>query len=113
MTNREVIAVNQDSLGIEGFKYSSNDSIEVWFKPLEHGNWAMCFLNRGIVPKDVAFNFQKQNVSDDLSGMKIAKADYTLRNLWAHRNIGTTKKELKAVVLGHDVLMVELVKVEK
>jgi alpha-galactosidase len=116
LTNKEVIAVDQDSLGVEGFryvasdKYSSNDSIEVWFKPLEQGNWATCFLNRGIVPKDVVFNFQKQNVSDDLSGMKIEKADYTIRNLWTHKNIGTTKKELKAVVPGHDVLMLELVK---
>jgi len=28
LTNREVIAVDQDSLGIEGFKYADNDSLE-------------------------------------------------------------------------------------
>ncbi len=110
LMNKEVIAVDQDSLGIEGLKYFSNDSVEVWFKPLEKGNWAMCFLNRSPNPKNVSFNFQKESVSDNLSGRKIEDAAYTLHNLWTDKNIGTTKKELKAVVPGHDVLMLELVK---
>ena len=47
LTNKEVIAVNQDALGVEGFKYSAKDGVEVWFKPLSNDAWAMCFLNRG------------------------------------------------------------------
>ena len=35
LTNKEVIAVNQDALGVEGFAYSANEGVEVWFKPLE------------------------------------------------------------------------------
>ena len=35
LTNKEVIAVNQDALGVEGFKYSAKDGVEVWFKPLK------------------------------------------------------------------------------
>jgi len=110
LTNKEVIAVDQDSLGIEGFKYSSNDSVEIWFKPLEQGNWAMCFLNRGTTPKPVSFDFLKEQVTDSLSGRGIENAEYTLHNLWTHKDIGTTKKKLRGVVSGHDVSMLELVR---
>ena len=110
LTNKEVIAVDQDSLGIEGFRYSSIDSVEIWFKPLEKDNWAMCFLNRSVAPRDISFDFQKENIVDDISGKKVENADYVVRNLWMHKNIGTTKKELKAVVSGYDILMLELVK---
>jgi len=112
LTNKEVIAVDQDSLGIEGFKYSSNDSVELWFKPLEKGNWAMCFLNRSVNPKTVSFGHENGDVTDTLSGRTtdFAHAIYTVRDLWKHKNIGTTQTDLKAVVPGHDVLMLELIK---
>lgn len=45
LTNKEVIAVNQDS-GIQAFKYSDKDSIEIWAKLLDRGDWTVCFLNR-------------------------------------------------------------------
>src|SRR4051794_39585205 len=41
LMNRDVIAVNQDSLGVQGFRYAARDSVEFWFKPLVGGEWAM------------------------------------------------------------------------
>lgn len=112
LENEEAIAVDQDSLGVEGFTYSSADSVEVWFKPLMKGDWAMCFLNRSISPKNVAFDFQKENVFDSLSGRNAGFENtmYKLRDLWAGKNIGTTQKPLEAVVPGHDVLMLRLIR---
>lgn len=112
LTNKDVIAVDQDSLGVEGFKYSANDSVEVWFKPLEKGDWAVCFLNRSIEPKKVSFDWGKEIVSDSLSGRntRFNNTDYSLVNLWTKKNIGTTKKTLNAEVAGHDVLMFKLIK---
>jgi len=46
LTNKEVIAANQDPLGIQGFRYASKDSLETWIKPLKGGDWAIIFLNR-------------------------------------------------------------------
>lgn len=112
LTNSEVIAVDQDSLGIEGFRFSSKDSVEIWFKPLEKGNWAMCFLNQGVNSKNVSFGSENGDVTDTLSGRATDFANilYTVRDLWAHKDIGTTEKDLKAVVPGHAVLMLELIK---
>jgi len=113
LTNKEVIAVDQDSLGIEGFKYSSRDSVDVWFKPLEKGDWAMCFLNKRTIPQDVSFDFAREKVLDHLSGERLGNGPYSIRNIWTHKDIGTTQKVFETTVPGHDVLMLRLVKTSK
>ena len=112
LTNKSVIAIDQDSLGIEGFKYSSKDSLEIWFKPLVKGDWAICFLNRSLKPQKVSFNWHNEAVTDSLSGRN-AQFDNTLYNiedLWNNKNIGTTKEALNTVVPAHDVLILRLKK---
>lgn len=110
LTNREVIAVNQDSLGIQGFQYSVKDKLETWFKPLKDGGWAVCFLNRNDSPQDVNFDWTKEVVVDSLSSRNLDNMTvaYKIRNLWTKKESGTTKKPLKAVVPPHDVLMLRL-----
>lgn len=110
LTNKEVIAVDQDSLGIQGFKYSSGDSVEVWFKPLQNNEWAACFLNRSLKIKQIAFDWNKENVIDTVSGRKINSQSnlYKIRDLWTKKEMGTTEKILNAEVPGHDVLMIKL-----
>jgi alpha-galactosidase len=112
LTNKEVIAIDQDSLGVEGFKYSAKDSVEIWFKPLVNNDWAMCVLNRSLKPQNISFNWSREVVSDSLSKRDAAfdKTAYSLRNLWTKEDAGTTEKELKAEVPGHDVLVLKLSK---
>ena len=110
LTNKEVIAVNQDRLGIEGFKYSTRDNIEIWFKPLADNAWAMCVLNRGTTPQKVTFDWNTEKVADDFSkrDAHFDTTTYGLRDLWAKKDIGTTKEPLNTEVPGHDVLMLRL-----
>ncbi|MFL5560775.1 MAG: glycoside hydrolase family 27 protein [Gemmatimonadaceae bacterium] len=110
LMNRDVVAVDQDSLGVEGFRYSANDSLEVWFKPLAHGDWAMAVLNRARTPRHVAFDWPAQAVSDSISGRtaSFATTRYAVRDLWSKRDLGTTQRSLAADVPPHDVLMVRL-----
>jgi alpha-galactosidase len=110
LINKEVIAVDQDSLGIQGFKYSSADSVEVWFKPLINNEWAACFLNRSLKIKQISFDWNNENVIDNISGEKIDIKNnlYKIRNLWTKKEMGTTEKILNADIPGHDVLMIKL-----
>ncbi|MGQ1889674.1 glycoside hydrolase family 27 protein [Thermophagus sp. OGC60D27] len=110
LTNQEVIAVNQDSLGIQGFKYNNLDSLEVWFKPLSHDEWAVCFLNRRDQPAVIEFEWKKENVVDEIFGFETAfnEKPYSIRNLWTKKNIGKTKKAFNATVPPHDVIMLRL-----
>jgi alpha-galactosidase len=112
LTNREVIAVNQDKLGIQAFKYSSHDKLDAWFKPLENGDWAMALLNREDKPKIIAFNWKRETVRDDHArrNARFDKTVYRIRDLWKHEDLGTTKDILNAVVPGHDILILRLSK---
>jgi alpha-galactosidase len=112
LTNRNVIAVDQDPLGIQGFTYAEDGDLEIWFKPLENEDWAMCILNRGTTPRHVEFSWQEEKVEDDfadreaLFGFRV----YRVRDLWTGEDMGTTQTPLQATVAGHDVLMVRLIR---
>jgi alpha-galactosidase len=111
LTNKEVIAVNQDSLGVQGFKYSVNDSVETWFKPLKNGDWAVGFLNRNKAkPVEINFDWQEQVIIDTLSKavLDAKQITFKIRNLWTKKDAGNTKKPLKAIVPPHDILMLRL-----
>ena len=110
LTNRDVIAVNQDSLGVQGFRYGVRDSVEIWFKPLVGGDWALTFLNRATSPRSVAFDWVHESVVDSLAkrDAQFATTRYQLRNLWTKQSAGTTARPLVATVPGRDVLMLRL-----
>lgn len=112
LTNKEVIAVNQDKLGIEGFKYSDRDSLEVWVKPLENDNWAVCFLNRSHAPVQVNFNWKNEIITDTLFKMTLnaSQQTYKIRNLWTHTMQGDTQKPLTTMLPAHDVVVLRLSK---
>jgi len=112
LTNREVIAIDQDSLGIQGFRQSKVDSLEIWFKPLKNGDWALCFFNRGSKTADVNFNWKEQVIYDDVAKLELRfdKQPYILHDLWTKKDIGTTGQMLKSKIASHDVLMLRLKK---
>jgi alpha-galactosidase len=112
LTNKEVIAINQDSLGIQAMKYSAKDSLETWVKPLKNGDWAVCFLNRKNSDQPVSFNWSAQVIQDPIANRSLdAKAiTYKIRNLWTKKDAGDTKKALSVIASRHDVVMLRLVK---
>ncbi|MEP6746802.1 MAG: glycoside hydrolase family 27 protein [Bacteroidota bacterium] len=112
LTNKNVIAIDQDAMGVQGFRYSVKDSVETWLKPLQGGDWAICFLNRGAMPQATAFDWKNNSITDSVSKqiLNAASTEYKLRDVWTDKIIGTTKNMLKATVPSHDVLMLRLSK---
>jgi len=111
LTNKEVIAVNQDSLGIQGFRQEAKDSLEIWLKPLVNEQWALCILNRGTVDRPFSLDWKTFSVTDSLSDRILNTASavsYKIRDLWQHKDLGNTDKPLKAIIPGHDVLCLKL-----
>jgi alpha-galactosidase len=112
LTNKDVIAVDQDEAGIEGFKYSDKDSLEVWVKPLQNDNWAVCFLNRSHAPKKVNFNWKDEVINDTLFNKTpdTKRSTYHIKNLWTHMSAGDSQKPFSATVPSHDVIVLRLSK---
>lgn len=110
LTNKDAIAINQDVLGVQSWRYASKDSVETWFKPLSNGDWAVCFVNRSMQPKKINFDWKNENVNDDLSSKQLnaSTITYKIMDVWTKKNVGTTAKATAGVVPSHDVLMLRL-----
>jgi alpha-galactosidase len=81
--NREAIAINQDSLGVQGKKIvSTPQGTEVWAGPLADGSQAVVLLNRNSAGSEMI------TVKwTDLGWPVDQKAQ--VRDLWAHQDVGT------------------------
>jgi alpha-galactosidase len=110
LTNKELIAINQDKLGIQGFKHSAEDGLEVWVKPLSDGNWAVTFLNRSDVSKKINFDWKKNTFKDLDFGYEadFNKTTFKLKNLWTNKEAGNTKKNFTAELASHDCTTLKL-----
>jgi alpha-galactosidase len=111
VTDKEAIAIDQDALGVQGFKYRVKDSVETWFKPLENGEWAVCFLNRKKVAQHVDIEWSNEIVKDEEVSKREASFNtitYAIRNVWTKKDIGTTAKPFKGELGPHDVILLRL-----
>lgn len=109
LTRKEVIKINQDTLGIQAFKYLALGDLEVWVKPLENGEAAFCFLNRGDQTADLDFDWHKFGIyhrSLKKSGFSLSR-EYRIIDLWDGKNLGTTSQNLVAKIRPHDVLLIK------
>ena len=97
LTNKEVIAIDQDPAAKEGYKLTDEGDREVWVKPLADGSWSVLLLNRG---ENRAFITMK------IQDLDIKKAGtYTIRNLWSHKEEQRTDGLVRAGVPPHGVQM--------
>lgn len=113
LTNKEIIAINQDSLGIQGFKYKKEGTIEVWVKPMANNEWAICFFNRSQQLSDFTFNWERETIKDNVFDKEITfNRDniYKIRDLYQHKVIGNTKKALKQKLEPNQSLVVKIFK---
>lgn len=107
LTNKEAIAVNQDSMGQQARRFMDMGEKEIWAKPLANGELAVCFLNRTESVWHLDYDWRKQTIyfADQVN---IHKKEYVIRDLWKHQDIGTTKKNTVCDIAPHGVLMVRL-----
>ena len=113
LTNKEIIAINQDALGIQGFKYQSENGVDVWVKPLFDENWAVVFLNRSDKTQKINFDWKKHIIEDNDFKfiLNLTSQKYNVRDLWEHINLGNTNKIFQKELAPHDVIAIKLTKV--
>ena len=96
LSNPEVIAINQDDLGVQGKKLSANGSIEVWGGPLKGKKFVMLVLNRGDSSETVSVEWSK--FFDIDSG-----CEALVRDLWLREDLGVLGRSFSATVPRHGV----------
>ena len=100
LTNKEVIAVDQDPTGREGERVWRNGDLEVWSKQLQDGSRAVILLNRGSAEQEISARWEDLGYPNHISA--------SVRNLWQHRDLGKFTEKFSASVLSHAVVMVTI-----
>lgn len=98
LTNKEVIAVNQDPLGRQGRRVWKDGDLEIWGKQLQDGSRAVALLNRGPSRELVPLKWEQIGYPGNLTA--------SVRDLWAHKVIGNFIGRFAAMVESHGVLMI-------
>jgi alpha-galactosidase len=100
LTNREVIAIDQDPLGIQGQRLRKTGEIEVWEKSLSGNNHAVILFNRGKTEQTIAVSWLEIGLSSD--------AAPAVRDLWSGKDLGRVKGTFGARVAPHDVTVIRV-----
>jgi alpha-galactosidase len=97
LTNRDVIAVDQDPLVAQAAASPRDNRVLV--KPLADGAVAVALFNAGDQPVDIA-------TSASAAGLRGARC-YAVRDLWTHTDTPTAG-EIARTVAPHDVVMLRI-----
>jgi alpha-galactosidase len=96
LTNKAVIAVDQDSLGKQGTEVSSSGGLDVLAKPLANGDVSVALFNESGSTATIS--------TTAAAAGKTGASSYTLTNLWTGAN-ATTTGTISASVPAHATVM--------
>ncbi|MGO9611060.1 MAG: hypothetical protein ACLPT4_15655, partial [Verrucomicrobiia bacterium] len=106
LTNAEAIAIDQDSNGVQGVRVSSilstGGTVEVWCKPVgtDGTTKAVALFNRSAVSTNMTANW---------SDISLQPGNATVRDLWAHTNVGTFTDSFSTNVPSHGVALLKII----
>ncbi|KAG7342862.1 alpha-galactosidase [Nitzschia inconspicua] len=96
ISNEEVIALNQDPLGIQGNKRLSMNETEVWAGELSNNEYAIVLFNRSDKEAEIVAKFDEIGIASN--------SPFFVRDIWMHEDLGIAHSGMvTATVASHDV----------
>jgi alpha-galactosidase len=100
LTNRDVIAIDQDPLGKQGDRVSAVGPVEIWSKPLQGGAKAVALFNRDDTALPVTLNLSDVGF----------KGGANAKDIWEAKDLGKLHGAYTATVPRHGVVLLRLTK---
>jgi alpha-galactosidase len=98
LTNPQIIAVDQDSKGVEGHRVWDEGPLEIWSKPLADGSQAVGLFNRDQSELEITLDFKMLGISGPAP----------LHDMWKHEDLGSLNGPYRTVLPKHGVVMLKL-----
>jgi alpha-galactosidase len=98
LTQKKVIAVDQDRAGIQGRRLRKEGNLEVWSKQLQDGSRAVVLLNRGTEDHEITVLWEDLGYPAHLNA--------GVSDLWLRKDLGQHNGKFSATVAPHSVVMV-------
>ena len=100
LTNHDIIAIDQDPLGRQGYPVSYHNDLQVFIKPLQGGDTAVCLFNRGDEAKKLDIQWKDYKIGSDLA----------IRDVWKQQSQGSTATPYHTEIPKHGVVLLRLSK---
>jgi alpha-galactosidase len=104
LLNREVVAVDQDPLGVQGRRVLDGGHNEVWMKPLADGSRAVVLFNRGTDTMAIRCRLEDIGFA--------ATQKVRIRDLWAKKDVALENGAIEGKPKPHDVVMLRVTPVD-
>lgn len=98
LTNKEVVAVDQDAKGVQGRRVAQEGPLEVWAKPLADGSVAVGLFNRGESTNPISVKFADLGI----------RSTVHVRDLWQHKDLGAFNESYTVEVPKHGAVLVRI-----
>ena len=98
LTNREVIAIDQDPAGKQGDRFSAEGPMEVWVRQLADASKAVGLFNRQDHPLEMQADFRALGFSGAVK----------VRDIWQDKDLGRMSGPYKVRVPGHSVVLLRV-----
>lgn len=102
LTNEEVIAVNQDTSGLQAHVISDENGLQVWVKNLNRRRskeFVVALFNQNSIPGNISVNWPDLNIVGNA----------TVRDLWEHNDLGVFETGYSQTVPGHGIMLLKVV----
>ena len=94
LLNKDIIAIDQDTMGIQGIRVIRKDGIDAWKKPLSNDRIAIAFLNRnsGDVPVTASWNELELD----------STVQYSVYDVWEHKSVNHAENMISTKLKPHE-----------
>lgn len=100
LMNKEAIAVNQDSAVIPARRIRKTNDEELWSRKLADGSLCVVLLQKTKSSATLSFNWKEVGLKENQPA--------ELRDLWAHKNVGSFTNEFSIPVNAHGCAMLKV-----
>ncbi|WP_033412029.1 glycoside hydrolase family 27 protein [Segetibacter koreensis] len=92
--NKDIIDIDQDSLGKQGYRVMSKDGLEAWKKPLTGNRIAIALFNRNSSNKTITASWKDLELEPGKG--------YSIFDVWKHSSVGQEDATLSADLQPHE-----------
>jgi alpha-galactosidase len=113
LTNKEIIALDQDILGRQGECWRNNGDYQILMKILANNEKAVCLLNSSDEKKTVLVDFAlmaQASTEGDENAKPLKLENYIVRDLWDHKDLPLKESSMFIDLLPHTVKVYRFIK---
>jgi alpha-galactosidase len=101
LTNKDLIAIDQDPLGMQGRRVKKQGDLEVWSKQLSDGGRAVALLNRTGAEQDMSVAWEEIGYPGSLEA--------SIRDLWSGKATQNVRGKYSASVPSHGAVVLRII----